>query len=542
MPSQSDAKQARIGALSFVTAKFVLFMAIVAIAYFAIPVKWRWTSLLVGSYVFYFLCSEWLILVMFAQTRVTFLCGRWMAGVENRLPPPEENRDNPASKRERKQLIRAHRKRGMLVGVIVNVGALLFLKYYNFFADNANHLLMLVGMQMPPLGLLLPIGISFYTLQAVAYIMDVYRGKIEADASLPRFMLFMSYFPQILQGPIPRHGKLAGQLYEGHRFDYQRFCFGAQLILWGFMKKLVIADRLAIPVNQIFDNYSYYSGLIVFLAAAGYGLQVYADFSGGIDIARGFSQALGINLEENFRQPYHSRSIEEFWRRWHITLGAWMRDYVFYPLSLSKAFSRIGKQARKLFGTSAGKKIPPFIAMFIVYFLVGFWHGSSWKFIAYGIWNGIFIMFGILLADQYSAAKKKCHINEESASWRFFQMFRTFVLCSIGRYFSRAKTLKTALRMMGLTTVGFFDLSFITDGSLLNLGLDTANWVLLLIAIQVLFYVDIKHEKGFHFREAIARQGIVVRWIIYLAAIAIPLVFGVYGTGFDSAAFIYQQF
>ena len=526
--------------MSFVSSQFVLFMAVAAVAYFAVPLKSRWIVLLVASYIFYFLSSELLILVMFAQTLVTYLCGRRMASAGKRLPEPEQGDAKAA--RGRKAALRALRKPPMLLGVFVNVGALLFLKYYNFFADTANHLLVYLGVQAPSLGLLLPIGISFYTLQAVAYLVDVYRGKFEADASLMRFMLFMSYFPQILQGPIPRYGKLANQLYEGHRFDYRRMCFGAQLILWGFFKKLVIADRLAIPVNQIFDNYPCYSGFIVFLAAAGYGLQVYADFSGGVDIARGFSQIIGVELEENFRQPYFSRSIEEFWRRWHITLGAWMRDYVFYPLPLSKACARLARRSRKLFGTSIGKKVPPFIAMFIVYFLVGFWHGPSWKFIAYGVWNGVFIMFGILLVDQYAAARRACRIDDESTSWKVFQMCRSFVLLSIGRYFSRASSLSAALSMMKLTTVGFFNLSFITDGSLLLLGLDTADWVVLLLAMELFFFVDVKHEQGLRFREAIARQGIVTRWLVYLVGFSIVLVFGVYGVDYGSTTFIYQGF
>ncbi len=527
--------------MAFVSAAFVAFMAVVGAVYFAVPKNNRWVVLLVASYVFFFINSEWLIAVLIVQTLGTFACGRWMSSVDQKGAAALEGLEKKEL-REAKAALRKRKKRGMVLGVLFNLGALLFLKYYNFFAGNANIVLSLLGVSLPSLGLVVPIGLSFYTLQAIAYLVDIQRGKIAADTSLPKFMLFMSYFPQILQGPIPRHDQLAHQLYEGHSFDYKNLTFGAQLILWGFIKKLVIADRLAIPVNQVFDNWAYYDGPILFLAAAGYGLQVYADFSGGVDIARGFSQAIGIDMVDNFRQPYFSKSIEGFWRRWHITLGAWMKDYVFYPLSLSKAFARVGKRARRLFGTSAGKKIPPFIAMFIVYFCVGFWHGANWTFIAYGVWNGIFIMFGILLADQYDAAKKRLGINEESFSWEFFQMVRTFFLCAIGRFFSRADTLKQALGMIGGSTVGWYDLSFITDGSLTNLGLDVANWFVLFVAVLVLLFVDIAHERGIKIRETIAQEQIVARWIVYLAAFAVALIFGVYGSAYDSAAFIYQQF
>ena len=278
---------------------------------------------------------------------------------------------------------------------------LLFFKYFNFFSGNASGLLQRIGIPvvLPALDLMIPIGISFYTLQAIAYMTDVYRGKYRADKNFFKFMLFMSYFPQIVQGPIARYDFLANQLYEGRDMEYKRCTFGIQLILWGYIKKLVIADRLAVPVNEIFNNFNEYTGMLVLLAAIGYGLQVYADFSGGMDIARGVSQVFGIELQLNFKQPYFARSIEEFWRRWHITLGAWMKDYIFYPLSLSKLSGNIGKKARLLFGSSIGKKIPSFIAMFIVYFLVGFWHGAEWKYIFYGIWNGLFIMSGILCEE-----------------------------------------------------------------------------------------------------------------------------------------------
>ena len=526
--------------MTFVSAYFVAFLAVVALLYFVVPKTVRWAVLLAASYCFFFLNSEWLILVLFVQTLVTYLLGRWMGHVDGNIELPD---DASAKERREAKLSAKKKKHHILVfGVVFNIGIWVFLKYYNFFADSANVLLNLLGISLPSLSLLVPIGLSFYTLQAVAYLVDLQRGKIEADNSLPRFMLFMSYFPQILQGPIPRYSQLAHQLYEGHSFSYKRLCFGSQLILWGFIKKLVIADRIAIPVSQIFDNYLYYDGMLVFLAAAGYGLQVYADFSGGIDIARGFSEILGIELTPNFNQPYFARSIEEFWRRWHITLGAWTRDYIFYPLSLSKSFSRLGKTSRKLFGTVVGKRIPPFLAMFVVFLFIGFWHGAEWRFIVYGVMNGIFITLAILLVDQYDAMKKKLHIDEESASWEFFQMFRTFLLCSTFRFFSRARSTAQAFRMMGAATIGFFDLSFLVNGELLTLGLDTANWVVLVIGIVMMLFVDIVHEKGVSIRDVISEQGFVARWIIYLIAFAIPLVFGVYGAGFDSSAFIYQQF
>ena len=371
---------------------------------------------------------------------------------------------------------------------------------------------------------------------------DVYRGKISADKNVAKFALFMSFFPQIVQGPIPRHKQLAHQLYEPHSFDYVRVCHGCQLMIWGWFQKLVIADRIAIPVDLIYNNYADYHGLIVFLAAAGYGLQVYADFQGGMDIARGFSQALGIELERNFNQPYFSHSIEEFWRRWHITLGSWMRDYVFYPLSLSKGFTAISRVSRKVLGGFVGKRLPPIMAMFIVYFLVGFWHGAEWKYIAYGVWNGIFIVAGILLPEAYQFICDALHIRREAFGWRAFQVFRTFCLCTLGRLFSRGTDLTAAFDMFRSIATQWWDISFLLDGTLKTLGLDAANWLLLILCIVGLYLIDAMHERGIHIREAIDRQHIVLRWLVYLLAIDAIIVFGMYGSGYDSASFIYEQF
>ena len=529
--------------MAFVTIEFILFILVVFGVYFAFPKSNRWLVLLIASYVFYVLSSKWLVFVMLATTLLVFFTGRAIGSIYS-------NRDELVSIEESgnadKAVIKKHKEDAkkkakgiMLFGALTSLVILIFLKYYGFITGTIDKI---AGTDLPKLNLLLPLGISFYTLQAMAYVIDVYREKIKPDTNPLKFMLFMSYFPQIVQGPIPRHKHLAEQLYEGHDFDYDRFTKGVQLILWGFMKKLIIADKLAIPVASIFNNYDQNWGLIVFLGGVFYGLQVYADFSGGMDIARGVSQVLGIEIEMNFNQPYFSTSVEDFWRRWHITLGGWMRDYVFYPLSLSKMFTNLGKKARKVFGANIGKKIPPFIAMFIVYFLVGIWHGSSWKYAAYGIYNGIFIMFGILLDDVYANGRSKLGIKEESRGWKLFQIIRTFIIVSIGRMMVRAYRFKASLIMFKAMTHRWWDLTFIVDGSLKSLGLNTANWIVLIIALIVLFYVDIKHEQGISMRERIAEKPIYIRWAIFYLAIIIVLIFGVYGPQYDAASFIYEQF
>lgn len=529
--------------MTFVSSNFLVFVAVTTCAYFALPARVRWTVLLVASYVFLYLNSGRLLLVHLAATAITYAVALRIQAVSERMRCEAPGGTGSPAQRKR---LRAEAKRAtkplLVFGVCADLFMLAFLKYHNFFARGANQLLGPLGVAVPLHSFLMPLGISFYTLQAISYLVDVYRGKCAADRSFPRFALFMSFFPQIVQGPIARYDQLAHQLYEPHEFDYTRLCHGLQLVLWGWLQKLVIAERLAIPVNAIYGNYQQYGGLIVFLAAAGYGMQVYVDFAGGIAIARGVAQMLGIELAENFRQPYFSRSIEDFWRRWHITLGQWMRSYVFYPLSLSKWFAALGRSSRRLLGGFAGKRVPSLLAMFVVYALVGLWHGPDLKYLVYGLWNGLFIMAGILLPEAYARMRTTAHVREEGALWKGFQMLRTFVICSVGRLFSRGESLSAALHMMGSLVTGGLDLSFLRDGTLLSLGLDAPNWVLLVLLVGLVLAVDALHERGVRIRASLDRQPVVVRWALYYAAILAVIIFGAYGTGLKAGSFIYERF
>lgn len=531
--------------MAFVSFPFIVFVTIAVTIYFLVPKRHQWCVLLAASYVYFWINSEWLVGWLLLTTAITFLTGKAIAAInENGKAYLAQCADqlSPKERKAYKNEIKQKTKRVLLAGVFLVLGILVCMKYFNFFAGNANLLLAKLGIQIPQVRFLLPLGISFYTLQALAYMIDIYRGKYEADKHFGKFMLFMSYFPQIVQGPIARYNQLANQFYEEHSFDYKRVMFGVQLIVWGWMKKSIVADRIAIPVAEIFDNYTNYSGLIIFLGAAFYGLQVYADFSGGMDIARGISQIFGIELELNFKQPYFSRSVEDFWRRWHITLGGWMRDYIFYPLSLSKQFGKLSKRCKKVFGDFVGKRVPAFLAMFIVYFLVGFWHGPNWTYIAYGIWNGVFIVFGILLEEVYRKSREFCGFSEESFAWQLFQMARTFCIISLGRIFSNADSLDASLQMFRLIPRNITNRSILLRVLKGGIGLDKYNWAVLFLFVMIMLLVDYQHEKGVQIREKIASQKIVFRWIIYYGAIFAILVFGMYGPEYDSASFIYEQF
>ncbi len=529
-----------------VSVGFLLFVAVSCAAYFAMPKKYRWAVLLAASYLFYWMNSGRLVLVLLAMTAATWLTGIWLGRKNDSAAAYLRERREELTAQERKAYklsVTKVKRRILILGILLDFATLLFFKYYNFLLGNVSPLLSLFGLDAKDyeLDLLLPIGLSFYTLQAISYMVDVYRGKYAADKNFPRFALYMSFFPQIIQGPIARHDKMADQLMEGHPFDFSRLKYGSQLILWGFMKKLILADRIGIFVSAIFDHSKNYGGMILLVGAIAYSIQIYADFSAGMDIATGVAQIFGIELAMNFNQPYFSRSIEEFWRRWHITLGEWMRDYIFYPLSLSKLFGNLGKGARKIFGKYIGKKLPAFLAMFVVYILVGFWHGSSWKYIAYGLWNGVIITTGILLEPVYEKGLAVFHVKSESFSWKLFQMVRTFLLCCFGRFFPRAASCMTAFAM--IRTVFASPESWqLVDGTLMNLGLDKMDFAAVALMVVVLLLVDIAHEHGAHIREWIASQGFIFRWLVYWGAFYAVVIFGVYGPLYDSSAFIYQQF
>ena len=387
--------------MSFISFTFVIFILLVVLLYFAMPKRLQWVVLLVASYAFYLFSGITIALFLMFTTVSTFYTGILLGKVNEKqrmaLAADKQTLDKNQKKRLR---VDAKKRKRIIVAValIVNFGILVFLKYFNFFADNINSLfsIMTITTQIPHINLLLPLGISFYTFQSAGYVIDVYRGKYLPDKNLAKFALFVSFFPQIVQGPIGRHDDLAHQLYAPHKFDCKQAKYGVQLIVWGFFKKLVIADRAAVLVNQVFNNYQQYAGMEIFIAVLLYCVQLYADFSGGIDIDLGVAQTMGIKLAKNFRRPYFARSISGFWQRWHITLGTWMRDYLFYPLCLSKFFVKLGKFSRKILGNYFGKILPTYIATVVVFLTIGIWHGASWKYIAFGLYNGGLITLALL--------------------------------------------------------------------------------------------------------------------------------------------------
>ncbi len=540
--------------MSYTSLAFFVFVTITAAVYFLFPVKkYQWTVLLAASYIFYLMAGYKYAAFIILTTVSTYCSALWIDSIAERAAK-ERNAHKAEWSREEKKAFKLRtdraKRRIVVFTVALNLGILAFLKYYNFLAGSVSSLLALGGasFSLPTLRLFLPLGISFYMFQSIGYVLDVSREKVKAERNLAKVALFVSFFPQIIQGPISFYDQLAAQLYASHRFDFTRFKHGCKLIVWGLFKKLVIADRAYIAIKTVLAGYSDYSGTTLTFTVLLYALQLYTDFSGGIDISRGVAQILCIDMAQNFRRPYFATTINDYWRRWHITLGAWMKEYVFYPLALSKSFASLSKRIKaSRFGASkagahVAKVLPSSLASLIVFFLVGVWHGANWKYVAFGLWNGGVIMLSMLLEPAFVRLTEALRINTKSRAFLLFQMLRTFLLVFIGYVFDVAADLTASMYTFRMMLFGQdFARGWAEIGTL---GLGAADYLILLSGAAVLFAVSVIQERHpvDSLRAMLDRRNLIVRHALLLACIMCVLIFGIYGSGYDPADFIYMQF
>lgn len=504
--------------MAFTSWTFVLFVAGTAVLYYLLPKRARWVALLVASYGFY-LWGGWRTVGYLLLTTLTTYAAGLLLGRLN------------AAQGEKKRIRR--RKKGVVWCVLlVNFGMLFALKYWDFAAG---------ALGLPGLGLVLPLGVSFYIFQSVGYVIDCYRGKYPPQRNPFQFALFTSFFPQMVQGPISRYDQLGPQLLEGHALDARNLKYGLQLALWGYLKKLVIADRAAVVVNAIFGSYRQQGGAVLAAGVLFYCIQLYCDFSGGIDITRGVAKLFGIELIENFKRPIFAVSLADYWRRWHISLGQWLRDYLFYPMALSKPLGRLGKWSRRAVGGKLGKILPTSVATFTIYFVIGIWHGANFRYIAYGFWNGAIITASLLMEGRFQAARERLGIRQESGRWRAFQMVRTAALVFIGRYITRAPRL-TAAGWMLLQLFRSPRFSQLWDGTLLTFGLGGGDMLVIFLGVAVLLAAEGYQERGGHIRAALEEKTWFVQWAAILAPLAILLFLGILRGSYIPAGFIYQQY
>lgn len=531
----------------------VAFLPIVLIAYQAVGRKARWAVLLLASYVFFWCISSKLIVFILISTVSVWAAGHRMGALyaqRDELIAQDKTR-----KKELKHLYQKKARRMCALGVVFNLLLLIFLKYLVFFGEVAGSLLSLFGVavpvEVPYIGV--PIGISFYTLMAASYLFDVYRGTIQADSNLGRIALFLAFFPQIMEGPISRYAQTSNELWAGEPINKDNLYRGAVRILWGFAKKMIVADRLNLVIKPIFSDYTSYDGGVVAAAAVLYTIQLYCDFSGCIDVGLGTARIFGVTLPENFRHPFFSRTASEFWQRWHITLGAWLRDYIFYPLSLSAPVKSLTKGACKRFGNRYGPLLASAIPLFCVWFVNGLWHGAGSQYIFFGLYYFVLILLGGLIEPLAQKVCAKLHIDRTGKPWRAFQLVRTLAIVFVGELFFRAEGLDAGLYMFG-QLVGNFTLDSFVNGGFLAIGmsfpsvttevigLDVADYAAVGAFVVLLLVVAILEERGVCITERLAHKNLAIRWMVLYALILAIVIFGSYGVGTAPLDPIYAQF
>ncbi len=448
--------------MSILSIYFVLFVAIAVLIYYLISFtklkKYQWAVLLVGSYLFYVLVNWTYAFFLLGITVLVYL----FTLLIGKLKP--KNIENENQEKKNRILLRVI----LVLGIICIVASLLVVKYTNFVFSNIYSLFL--NSSFTSISFIVPLGISFYTFQSIAYLVDVYKGKVTSEKNFFKVALFLSFFPQIVEGPISRYSDLAPQLYGEHDLDADNIRNGTIRIIFGYFKKIVIADMIALIVDPIFDNYSQYTGPIFILAFILYAVQIYADFSGFMDIALGVGTLFGIKLPENFNQPYLSTSVGEFYRRWHMTLGSWLRDYIYIPLG----GNRVGK-------------VRQVINIMVVWIVSGLWHGASYHYIAWGLYFGVLISLSALLQPVFKKINQKLKIKEESLGWRIFRIARTCILVTIGWVFFRADSL-TQARYMLIHCLDFSAIGLLFDGTLLSLGFDWFVFVIIGVGLAIWYF------------------------------------------------------
>lgn len=504
---------------------FICFFAGILILYYLIPKKLQWGFLLLCSVAYYLLSGNG-FLILYPVFSVT-AC---YAGTRLLLNTPEEQ---------------TGRRRAILwLTIAANLGVLVVLKYVNFGIYTIDGIAKLFGSSeelIRSVDFMVPLGVSFYTFSLLGYVIDVYNGIANPQKNYAKLALYGMYFPVILSGPILKYREHGEQFFSPHPFCYEKVTRGLQRMLWGFFKKLVIAERLGTLVDTVYGQYGEYPGAYIWFATVCYAFQLYTDFSGGMDIVLGISESFGIDLPENFETPFFAKSISEYWRRWHITLGVWMKEYVFYPVLRTKAFTNLNKKWKEKFGKKKGKQYTTFAAMFILWFTVGVWHGGDWKYvIGSGLLHWCYIVLEELLAAPCARAMDRMHIRADGKCIAVVRVLRTFFLVCIGDLFFRAASVGDAFAMLA-KAVAVWNPQILWNGALLNLGLEPEELLIALVSLLILWLVSCLQQKE-SVRERIGRKPLPVRWVIWYALLFYVILLGCYGPGYSASEFIYQGF
>lgn len=514
-----------------------LFLPACILFYALMPKKGKKYALLLESLGFFFLISGKYIIWILASIVSVWGCGLWIGWLQQRREEAVKAAEKPLRKAIKKRYL-GYTRLALALGAVGNLGILLVIKYAGFAVRNVNALL---GLTLSLPAFVMPIGISFYTLQAVSYLFDVYQGTVKADRNLLRVALFLGFFPQIVEGPICRYSQTAERLWNAGQIRFDDLTLGLQRILYGLMKKLVVADRLNAFVSGVFDEYWQYQGGVIVIAAVCYTIQLYMDFSGSMDAVMGTAQIFGVTMPENFKRPFFSRTISEFWTRWHITLGTWFKDYIFYPVTMSKPMKKLTGAARKKLGNHFGPLVSGGIALFCVWLCNGVWHGAAWSFIFFGMYHFVLILGGSIVAPAVKRVNERLHVSPQSRPYRLMQILRTWALVVIGELFFRANGLRAGMYMFG-KMVTDFRFSSMNAAMLKELGIDGADFVIVGVTVLIVFAVSLLNEKGICVRQALREKPTPIRWAVLYALILFIFIFGAYGVGYVPVDPMYANF
>ncbi len=487
----------------FNSLQFIIFFIIVITTYFTLKCKYRWILLLGASYYFYMSWNPAYIILIILSTIVDYFASIKMGELDSK----------------------AERRKYLFLSLLANLGMLFFFKYYNFFSSSFTGLIRSFNMSigLPNFEFLLPVGISFYTFQTLSYTIDVYRGDKKPEKHFGIFALYVSFFPQLVAGPIERSTRLLPQFKKKIEFNSSRVKSGLQLMLWGYFKKVVVADRLALYVNGVYNNLEGLKGITLILATVFFAFQIYCDFSGYSSIAIGAARVMGFDLMTNFRRPYFSKSIPEFWRRWHISLSTWFKDYLYIPLG----GNRVGK-------------LRYYLNLFFTFLVSGLWHGAAWTFVIWGALHGIYQILSIITSDFRSKLKKSLGIIKFPLLNKIIQIALTFSLVNFGWIFFRANSLTDALYIINNLFVSLgTQLSSWENfkAAVVGYGLNQYELILAFVVIVIMESIHLLQRNG-SVRQLLRDKPLVFRWTAYYFLILLILAFGVYG----KTEFIYFQF
>ncbi len=487
--------------MNYLSFTFAFFVLILLLAYYILPKKARPYVLLCGS-LFFYCCFSLKYLPFLLFTAVSsFFCAKALGIVR--------------------------RKKLLIFGcVAANFAVWFVVKDLQWAFHLADRALSVIGIDfsMPLLNILVPVGISYYTLQALGYVFDVYRGTTTAEKNFFKYLLFLSYFPAIVQGPISRYNRLMPELANTKPFCFDSVRGSLVLVLWGVVKKMVIADRLGIFVDNVFDDFWELQGIILYLGAVGYAFQLYFDFSGCVDICRGVSGMFGIDLANNFDRPYLARSVKDFWGRWHISLSSWLKDYVYIPL-----------------GGNRKGTLRKYANLLITFLVSGLWHGAGLQFVLWGALHAMYQIIGQATQNIRRKASNLLGVREGSFSQRLFQTLITFHLVTLAWIFFRSDGIGNGLRYISnmFATPCW---SYLFNDDLFHFGVDVVHFRLLVVHIAVTLYIDAHTASQHHALTGLTRQHILVRWVVYWILLLDIILLGVYGSGYDLGGFMYGGF